>query len=44
MLAPMSDVIWAIDSNYRAIGSVGKLVEAFEAVEGSRKRRVLDVD
>lgn len=41
MLAPMSDVIWAIDSNYRAIGSVGKLVEAFEAVEGSRKR-VLD--
>jgi type IV pilus assembly protein PilB len=38
MLAPMSDVIWAIDSNYRAIGSVGKLVEAFEAVEGSRKK------
>jgi hypothetical protein len=30
MLAPMSDVIWAIDSNYRAIGSVGKLVQAFE--------------
>jgi type IV pilus assembly protein PilB len=38
MLAPMSDVIWAIDSNYRAIGSVGKLVEAFEAVEGTRKK------
>jgi type IV pilus assembly protein PilB len=38
MLAPLSDVIWAIDSNYRAIGSVGKLVEAFEAVEGTRKR------
>ncbi len=38
MLAPLSDVIWAIDSNYRAIGNVGKLVEAFEAVEGSRKR------
>jgi type IV pilus assembly protein PilB len=38
MLAPLSDVIWAIDSNYRAIGSVGKLVEAFEAVEGSRKK------
>lgn len=38
MLAPLSDVIWAIDSNYRAIGSVGKLVEAFEAVEGTRKK------
>jgi type IV pilus assembly protein PilB len=38
MLAPLSDVVWAIDSNYRAIGSVGKLVEAFEAVEGTRKR------
>jgi type IV pilus assembly protein PilB len=38
MLAPLSDVIWAIDSNYRAIGSVGKLVEAFVAVEGTRKR------
>ena len=23
MIAPMSDIIWAIDSNYRAIGSVG---------------------
>jgi type IV pilus assembly protein PilB len=40
MLAPLSDVIWAIDSNYRAIGSVGKLVAAFEAVEGSRKKVV----
>ena len=38
MLAPLSDVIWAIDSNYRAIGNVGKLVEAFVAVEGSRRR------
>jgi type IV pilus assembly protein PilB len=38
MLAPLSDVIWAIDSNYRAIGSVDKLVEAFVAVEGSRRR------
>jgi len=44
MLAPMSDVIWAIDSNYRAIGSVGKLVEAFEAVEGTRKRVIDSVE
>ena len=38
MIAPLSDITWAIDSNYRAIGNVGKLVQAFEAVEGSRKR------
>jgi type IV pilus assembly protein PilB len=44
MLAPLSDVIWAIDSNYRAIGSVGKLVEAFEAVEGTRKRVVDSIE
>ena len=37
-LAPESDVRWAIDSSYRAIGGVAKLVQAFEAVEGSRKR------
>jgi type IV pilus assembly protein PilB len=40
MIAPMSDIIWAIDSNYRAIGSVGMLVQAFEAVEGARKKSV----
>lgn len=40
MIAPMSDIIWAIDSNYRAIGSVGMLVQAFEAVEGARKKVV----
>ena len=40
MIAPMSDIIWAIDSNYRAIGSVGMLVQAFEAVEGARKKAV----
>jgi hypothetical protein len=34
----MSDVLWAIDSNYRAIGGVAQLVQAFEVVEGSRKR------
>ena len=40
LLAPMSDVLWAIDSNYRAIGGVAQLVQAFEVVEGSRKRVV----
>jgi type IV pilus assembly protein PilB len=40
MIAPMSDIIWAIDSNYRAIGSVGMLVQAFEAVEGARKKAI----
>ena len=38
MIAPMSDIPWAIDTNYRAIGSVGKLVQAFEAVEGARRK------
>ncbi len=40
LLAPTSDVLWAIDSNYRAIGGVAQLVQAFEVVEGSRKRVV----
>ena len=34
LIAPLSDVQWAIDSNYRAIGSVEKLVHLFESVEG----------
>jgi len=38
MLSPLSDVRRAIDSSYRALGGVDKLVEAFEAVEGLRKR------
>ncbi len=37
-IAPLSDIRWAIDSNYQAIGTVGKLVQAFESVEGSRRR------
>jgi len=37
VLAPESDIQWAIDSNYRAIGGVDRLVEAFEAVEGIRR-------
>jgi type IV pilus assembly protein PilB len=40
LLAPLSDVLWAIDNNYRAIGAVAQLVQAFEVVEGSRKRPV----
>jgi type IV pilus assembly protein PilB len=36
--APVEDIRWAIDSSYRAIGGVDKLVQAFEAVEGGRKR------
>ena len=37
-IAPLSDIRWAIDSNYQAIGTVGKLVQAFESVEGLRRR------
>ena len=37
-LAPPSDIRWAIDSSYRAIGGVDRLVRAFEAVEDARKR------
>jgi type IV pilus assembly protein PilB len=37
-LAPVSDIRWSIDRSYQAIGSVDKMVQAFEAVEGTRKR------
>jgi type IV pilus assembly protein PilB len=37
-IAPLSDIRWAIDTHYQAIGTVGKLVQAFESVEGSRRR------
>jgi len=40
LIAPLGDIRWAIDSNYHALGSVDKLVQAFESVEGSRKRTV----
>jgi type IV pilus assembly protein PilB len=40
VLAPAEDIQWAIDNSYRAIGGVGRLVEAFEAVEVTRKRAV----
>ena len=39
-LAPVSDIRWAIDRNYQAIGGVDKMVQAFEAVEGNRQRVV----
>jgi type IV pilus assembly protein PilB len=38
MIAPLTDVRRAIDSCYRALGGVDQLVQAFEAVETSRKR------
>ena len=38
VLAPESDIQWAIDSSYRAIGGVDTLVEAFQAVEVYRRR------
>src|ERR1019366_4809397 len=38
LIAPLSDIRWEIDSNYRAIGTVSQLVQAFESVEGSRRR------
>ena len=37
-LASLSDVRWAIDRSYQAIGGVDKMVQAFEAVETTRKR------
>jgi len=40
LIAPFGDIRWAIDSSYHALGSVDKLVQAFESVEGSRKRSV----
>ena len=38
MLAPLSEIRIAIDNNYRAIGELDHLVQAFEAVEGTRRR------
>ncbi|HEY6427071.1 MAG TPA: GspE/PulE family protein [Acidimicrobiales bacterium] len=40
LLAPLGDLRRAIDSNYRAIGGLDDLVQAFEAVEGTRRRVV----
>ena len=38
MLAPLSEVRRAIENNYRAIGGLDHLVQAFEAIEGTRRR------
>ena len=40
MLAPLSEIRRAIDNNYRAIGGLDHLVQAFEAVESTRRRTV----
>ena len=40
VLAPEADIRWAIDSSYRAIGGVDRLVLAFEAVESARKKEI----
>ena len=37
-LAPLSDIRWAIDRTYQAIGSLDQYVQAFEAVETTRRR------
>ncbi len=39
-VAPLSDVIWAIDSNYRAIAGVDRLIQAFEGSGAARRRDV----
>jgi type IV pilus assembly protein PilB len=38
--ASLSDIIWAIDSNYQAISNVEALVKIFESVEGARRLAV----
>ena len=38
MLAPLSEIRRAIDNNYKAIGGLDHLVQAFEAVETTRRR------
>jgi type IV pilus assembly protein PilB len=40
MLAPLSEIRRAIENNYRAIGGLDHLVQAFEAVEGTRRRGI----
>jgi len=44
VVAPLSDIRWAIDSNYRSIKEVQELVQAFQSVEGSRKRAIESSD
>ena len=44
LIAPLSDVRWAIDTNYRSIAHVEKLVQAFQSVEVTRKKVVESSD
>jgi type IV pilus assembly protein PilB len=37
-VAAPSDLLRAIDRHYRALGGIGQLVQAFEALEGQRRR------
>ena len=43
LLAPLSDVRWAIDSNYQALDSVSQLIQVFESVEVARRRPTPEV-
>jgi len=43
MIAPLSDIRWAIDSNYRALGNVDRLVQASSGGR-ARKRNVHGVE
>lgn len=38
VVAPLSDIRWAVDTNYRSIAHLHSLVQAFQSVEVSRKR------
>jgi len=40
MLAPLPEVRRAIENNYRATGGLDHLVQAFEAMEGTRRRGI----
>jgi type IV pilus assembly protein PilB len=44
LLAPLSDVRWAIDAHYQALESVNRLVQVFESVETTRRRPTVEVN
>lgn len=44
LIAPLSDVRWAVDTNYRSIAHVEKMVQAFQSVEVTRKKVVESSD
>ncbi len=43
-LAPLSDIRWAIDRTYQAIGSLDQYVQAFQAVETTRRKSAPKAD